>query len=125
MSSHGIRWFSIIAAVVALATMAFGWVGVVVVAAVSGAATPWLRLREVWIGLAAVIAWGSLLAWQAAFAGAGAVAGVVGAMLGVPRMVPVVVTLALAFVLAWTAGTVGSAGTQLTHFIRAARSRAT
>ncbi len=121
MSARLVTCISVAVAVMALATVAFGWVGVPLVAAVIGLAAPWLRLRTVWIGVAAVIAWGALLAGQTVSAAAGTVAGVLGGVFGVPGIVPIVMTLTLAFALAWSAGTVGALGTQVTQAIRGAR----
>lgn len=124
MSARTVACVSFAAAATATATVAFGWVGVPVVAAVLGVAAPQLRLRTVWIGVAALIAWGALLAWQAIFAAGGAVAGVLGRLVGVPGIVPVLMTLLLAFVLAWSAGVLGAIAAGLLQALRGPRPQA-
>jgi hypothetical protein len=87
-----------------------GWVAVPVLAAVAGLAFPRLRLPSVWIGAAAMLAWGVMLALRGSLFDLTAV---LGAATGVPGVVFVVLTLVLPLALGWSAAELGRAALEL------------
>ncbi len=108
MSARAGGLIAIAATLMVIGTVLLGWVSVPVVGALAGVASRELRVPPLWIGVAGLVAWGAILAWQGLGGAMGAVAGTLGGVLGVPGVVPVLATLALAFVLAWTAAIVAA-----------------
>ena len=88
------------------ATAAFGWWGVVIVAAAWGAIARARRASALESGLAAIIAWGALLLLDAARGPTGTLAALIGGALQVRPLSVYVVTLAFPALLALTAALV-------------------
>ena len=92
-----------LAAMLAATTLLGGWWTLPVVAALWGAARFRHRGTALDAGIAASLAWGGLLARQAARGPVDAVAATTAAAMGLPGPALVLVTLLYAFLLAWAA----------------------
>lgn len=91
---------------VAMLTWLLGWWGVVIAALVAGALLQ--RRGAAWlVALAAVVAWGALLAANALGGRFSALAASIGGVLRVPAAMLMVVTLLFGALLAWSAAVVG------------------
>jgi hypothetical protein len=91
---------------VATLTWAFGWWGVVIAALVAGAVLQ--RRGAAWlVALAAVVAWGALVAVDTLGGRFPALATSIGGVLRVPAAALLVVTLLFGALLAWSAAVVG------------------
>ena len=91
---------------VAMLTWVFGWWGVVIAAFVAGAVLK--RRGAAWlVALAAVVAWGALLAANALGGRFPSLAASIGGVLRVPAVALIVVTLLFGALLAWSAAVVG------------------
>ena len=87
-------------------TWLLGWWGVVIAALVAGALLQ--RRGAAWlVALAAVVAWGALLAANALGGRFSALAASIGGVLRVPAAMLMVVTLLFGALLAWSAAVVG------------------
>ena len=95
----------VVAAAMAALTWMLGWWGVLLAAAIVG----FVFHREGgggWrVALAAAVAWGALLAVDAATGSFAAVARTLAGVLGAPAPLPVLVTLVFPALLAWSAAT--------------------
>jgi len=102
--------FLLLAAVTAAGTVLVGWWAVPLLAASFGLAIRGrLRFAPLVAGLAALAAWGGLLAAASAGARFGALVGGLGIVMGLGGGGLVATTLLFPFLLAWSAATVGEA----------------
>jgi hypothetical protein len=100
---------------IAVLTWLLGWWGVVIAALVAGALLH-RRSGAAWlVALAAVLAWGALVAVDALGGRFSALATSVGGVLRVPAGALLVVTLLFGALLAWSAAVVGSELGRLVH----------
>jgi len=97
----------LLSAAIALATIAFGWWAVPVVAAVWGVVARHQRGSALADGLASVVAWAGLLGADAARGPVGALAATLGGILGTNAIGVYAITLALPGLLGVTAAIVG------------------
>ena len=103
---------------VAMLTWLFGWWGVVIAALVAGAVLQ--RRGAAWlVALAAVVAWGALLAANALGGRFLSLAASIGGVLLVPAVALMIVTLLFCALLAWSAAVVGA---EIGRLARARRS---
>ena len=96
------------ALVVALLTWLVGWWGVVVAALVAGALLH-LRRGAAWlVALAAIVAWGALILFNAVGGRFATLSATVAGVMRVPPAVLVIVTLLFGALLAWSAAVLGA-----------------
>lgn len=105
-------WIAMVALLTALMTWFAGWIGVVIIAVIFGAAAnghfaPWLT------AVGAALGWAVLLVLDASHGAFVPLAHSLGGVLRAPWPVVVLVALLLAFVLAWGAATVAEQGKAL------------
>ena len=99
-----IMWLLGIAVVMAAGTALGGWWAVPLLGALAG-----LRRRPLEVGLAAVLAWGGLLLWQASRGPVGVLAERVGGILSMPGPGLFVITAVFAGLVAWSAAVLAHA----------------
>ena len=103
----------VVAAMMAALTWLVGWWGVPLVACVVGVVHHRQGGGGWRVALAAVLAWGALLAGDAVAGSFGAVAHAVGGVVRVPGPLLVLITLAFPALLAWSAATLAAEARRL------------
>ena len=113
MTTRTVLRGGLLAVALALATLALGWPGVPLAAALWGAITTGARGSAAAAALGGALGWGALLLSDAARGPVAALATTLGRATGVPGWLVVAMTLLLPAALAWGAAVVAGEGARL------------
>jgi len=118
MTTRTVLRAGLLAVALALATVALGWPGVPLAAAVWGVMARGSRGAGAAAALGGALSWAALLVWDAARGPVPALVTALGASMGVPGWALVMVTLLLPATLAWGAAVVAGEGARLVRSSR-------